>query len=428
MITVDAASGTRSYAGNAYYQPNAGRPNLTVLVQAQVAKITLASHHGNVTATGVDFLSFGSKYHVDADHEVIVCCGSLQSPQVLELSGIGSKKVLEPLGIHVIVENNGVGENLQDHGTLPLCFATRDGADTYDNFQIPGFVTSETEKFFGSREGLLTVLIYSNANLSYQQVEQRVGSISAESISRQTQAAIIDAPPALKKQYKLLRDSLLNSRDSAYQILAIPIGTSKGLSGHGSLIPGKFLTIGLSVARPYSRGDVHIASKDPTADPLINPNYLSHPLDVELFSAGILFVQDLTTKEPLASKLKDGGKAFHPGFEHLTKATVGDFARSALTSEFHPLGSCAMLPEKDGGVVDPRLKVYGVQNLRVVDASIFPMQIRNNLQTCVYAVAERAADIIKEDWRLSKAGQVKDSLKRGNESSPTPNGKRAKKV
>jgi len=91
-------------------------------------------------------------------------------------------------------------------------------------------------------------------------------------------------------------------------------------------------------------------------------HFLYGVLDVELFSDGVLFVQDLATEEPLVSQLKDGGQAIHPGFEHLTKETAGDFCRSALTSEYHPLGSCAMLLEKDGGVVDPRLKVYGVKN------------------------------------------------------------------
>jgi choline dehydrogenase len=150
---------------------------------------------------------------------------------------------------------------------------------------------------------------------------------------------------------------------------------------------------------------------------------------LELFSDGVLFVQDLATKEPFASKLKDNGKAFHPGFEHLTKETVGEFCKAALTSEFHPIGTCSMLPEEDGGVVDTRLKVYGVQNLRVVDASIFPLEIRNNLQTSVYAVAEKAADIIKEDWKQAKAEDIKHGHKRDGSPDWTPkqNGKRTKR-
>ena len=428
MVTVDAASGTRSHAGTAYYQPNASRPNLTVLTQAQVSKITFAHRHGKVYATGAEFTSFGSTYHVEADHEVLLCCGSFQSPQILELSGIGSKKILEPLGIDIIVENENVGENLQDHGIVPISYAVAEGAITFDSLEIAGAEAAAEADFFGNQSGLLTALINSNANLSYQQVDREVGHISPESISQQTKAAVINAPPGLKKQYELLGQSILNTRDSAYQIIYIPVGIEKGFSdGEGTPAPGSWFSFYVAISRPYSRGSVHATSTDPTVAPLIDPNYLSHPLDLELFSSGALFVQDLATKEPLASKLKDGGHAFHPGFSQLTKATAGEFCKEALTSEFHPVGSCAMMPEKDGGVVDPQLKVYGVQNLRVVDASVFPLEIRNNLQTSVYAVAEKAADIIKGDWRDSKGGVKNGKREVEVDGSPKPNGKRVRR-
>jgi choline dehydrogenase len=429
LISVDPASSTRSYAGTAYYRPNAGRPNLTVLTQAQVSKITFAHRYGKTYATGADFIAFGSPYHVEADHEVLLCCGSLQSPQILELSGIGSKKILEKLDIDVVVENPNVGENLQDHGIVPISYAVAEGAVTFDSLSIAGAEAAAEDEFFGNQNGLLSSLINSNANLSYQQVDHRVGHVSTESISQLTKAATIDAPPSLKKQYELLGESLLNPKDSAYQVIYIPAGIEKGFAdGEGTPAPGSWFSFYVSVSRPYSRGNVHATSKDPTVAPLIDPNYLSHPLDVELFSDGVLFIQDLATKEPLASKLKDGGHAFHPGFSHLTKETVGEFCKEALTSEYHPVGSCAMMPEKDGGVVDPKLRVYGVQNLRVVDASIFPMEIRNNLQTSVYAVAEKAADIIKADWKDAKEVFVKNG-KRGFDGnfSPKQNGKKAKR-
>lgn len=426
LITIDPASGTRSYAGTAYYQPNVNRPNLTVLTEAQVNKITLNRHDGEIFASGVDFTSFGFKYHVKAEHEVLLCAGSLQSPQILELSGIGSRNVLEPLGIKVVVENANVGENLQDHGIVPLSFQAAEGATTFDSFSIAGVEAAATTEFYASQTGLLSSLIDSNANLSYQQVDQRTGHVSSTPISELIQVAVLKAPPILQKQYKLLGEALLNPKDSAFQMMYIPLGIQKGFdNGGGTLSPGNFITLYVSVSRPYSRGSVHITSKDPTVPPIIDPNYLSHPLDVELFSDGVLFLQYLATKEPFASLLKDGGKAFHPGFEHLTKATAGEFCRESLTSEYDPLGTCSMMPEEEGGVVDLKLKVYGVANLRVIDASIFPLGIRNNLQSSVYAVAEKAADIIRNDWKESKG--VKIGRKR--EASPTvkKSGKRARK-
>ena len=426
MITVDPASGTRSYAATAYYQPNVNRSNLTILTEAQVNKITLSHHDGKIIASGIDFTSFGFKYHAKADHEVLLCAGSIQSPQILELSGIGSRNVLEPLGIKVVVENANVGENFQDHGIVPLSFQAAEGVTTFDSFGIAGVEAAATTEFYATQAGLLSSLIDSNANLSYQQVDQRTGHVSSTPISELTQAATNNAVPILKQQYKLLGEALLNPKDSAYQMIYIPVGVQKGFAdGEGTPSPGNFITLYVSVARPYSRGSVHITSKDPTVPPIIDPNYLSHPLDVELFSDGVLFLQYLATKEPFASLLKDGGKAFHPGYEHLTKETVGEFCREALTSEYHPVGTCSMMPESEGGVVDTKLKVYGIANLRVVDASIFPLEIRNNLQTSVYAVAEKAADIIKSDWK--EGNRAKNGTKRSRSPELKKSGKRARK-
>jgi choline dehydrogenase-like flavoprotein len=135
----------------------------------------------------------------------------------------------------------------------------------------------------------------------------------------------------------------------------------------------------------------------------VDPRYLSHPLDVAILNKAVLFMQDLVTKDPLASLLKDRGRAFRPGYKHLAEDTVAAFCRASLQTEYHGIRTCAMMPRADGGVVDTRLKVYGVKNLRVVNAAVFPLMIRNNLQTSVYAVAEKAADIIKEDWNMGVA-------------------------
>lgn len=326
----------------------------------------------------------------------------------------------------MVVENANVGENFQDHGIVPLSFQAAEGITTFDSFGIAGVEAAATAEFYASQTGLLSSLIDSNANLSYQQVDQRTGHVSSTPISELIQTAVLTAPPILQKQYKLLGEALLNPKDSAYQMIYIPVGVQKGFAdGEGIPSPGNFITLYVSVSRPYSRGSVHITSKDPTVAPIIDPNYLSHPLDVELFSDGVLFLQYLATKEPFASLLKDRGKAFHPGYEHLTKENAGEFCRASLTSEYHPLGTCSMMPEAEGGVVDQELKVYGVANLRVVDASIFPLEIRNNLQTSVYAVAEKAADIIKSDWRESKG--VKNGTKREAETEVKKSGKRARK-
>jgi choline dehydrogenase len=140
-------------------------------------------------------------------------------------------------------------------------------------------------------------------------------------------------------------------------------------------------------------------------------------------------MQDFASKPPFSHFLKNNGLAFHPGYSHVTKSTVGEFCREALTSEYHPMGTCSMLPREEGGVVDTHLRVYGAKGLRVVAASVFPLQIRNNLQTCVYAVAERAADIIKNHWKESHGNGVKNGYKRGweDEVEGKKNGKRMRR-
>jgi choline dehydrogenase-like flavoprotein len=421
LSTIDASSSTRSYAATAYFAPNIGRPNLTVLTDAQVNKITFSSHTHNVHASGVSFTSKGTTYHVKASKEVILCAGAFQSPQILELSGIGSKSILTPLGIDVIVENPNVGENLQEQPFVPLSWEAADGVVTLDSLRVPGAIDAALTQFYANQAGLLTSFIQSSAYLSFEQIGGHASTISR----------IHAAPtggyqvPSLHKQYELQKASLKDPNDTtAFFILleeGLPLPVPPGQTP--VIASGNFFSASSILCHPFSRGSVHITSSDPSAKPAIDLNYLSHPLDLKILEDGILFLQDLVTKKPFASKLKDGGKAFYPGYHTLTRENVEAWCRQTLNTSDHPMSSCSMLPEEEGGVVDERLKVYGVDNLRVVDASIFPLSIRSNPLTTVYAVAEKAADIIKEDWRGYGKGHKREA------SSEGVNGrKRSKKV
>ena len=146
---------------------------------------------------------------------------------------------------------------------------------------------------------------------------------------------------------------------------------------------------------PFSHGSVHITSSDPTVHPAVDPNYFSHPLDLFVISQAVLHIQQVARTEPLSMHLKDSGNVFQPGFYELNDANVEAFVKNTFTSEYHPMGTCAMGLRDQGGVVDERLLVHGTSNLRVVDASVFPLQVKGNLVSLLYAVAERAADFIK---------------------------------
>jgi choline dehydrogenase-like flavoprotein len=163
---------------------------------------------------------------------------------------------------------------------------------------------------------------------------------------------------------------------------------------------GTFVSLGVSLLPPLSRGSVHISSTDPEAPPIIDPKYFSNPLDVEAMARHLCFVERLVDAQPMASLIKPGGKRNHPTAFLKDLNAAKDYVRTSSLSNNHPTSSCPILPRDKGGVVNERLVVYGTNNLRIVDASVMPLTPQGNTQSSVYAVAERAADSIKEDHQI----------------------------
>ena len=224
------------------------------------------------------------------------------------------------------------------------------------------------------------------------------------------------------KAYQLTIQKLLDPREAAVQEVYLPGALAPSLSANASALftpspvdfPGnvskylscpllgdtksnqlQYFSLLVILEHPLSRGNVHITSSDPTVYPSVDPNYLSHPLDLYVISQATLHLQKVARTEPLSTHLKGNGKVFQPGYYELNEGNVEGFVKNSFSSEYHPMGTCAMGPKHKGGVVDEKLRVHGTQNLRVVDASVFPLQVRGNLASLVYAVAERAADFIK---------------------------------
>jgi choline dehydrogenase len=162
-------------------------------------------------------------------------------------------------------------------------------------------------------------------------------------------------------------------------------------------LAGNFFTLLGVLEHPFSRGSVHIQSSNISVYPRIDPQYLSHSFDLQVLSRIALHLQDVAKTSPLSDYLRGNGTVYQAGYYKLDEGNVESWIKQNLQSEYHPAGTCAMMPQAAGGVVDNRFGVYGVNALRVVDASIFPLIPRANLQTLVYAIAERAADFIKED-------------------------------
>ncbi|GIJ82625.1 hypothetical protein Asppvi_001134 [Aspergillus pseudoviridinutans] len=398
---VDPVTHTRSHAGSAYFGADIQRrPNLRVVTGAMVERIVLEVREASVVATGVQFCKGEQTYTVPVTREVILAAGATQTPQILELSGIGSTDLLHSHGITPIIDNPNVGENLQDHGLVDFGYEVADGMPSGDMLRDPAVAAAAMEAYKKDGSGPLGMVPLVSAfmpcmNLSTAERHELLATIDASIASG-------NLPRAQQKQYPILRRLLEDPDEPTAQYILVPFQVlpREGNSPKALLSmshPGCFITVGCALSYPLSRGSVHLQSADPKAAPAINYGILRHPADLELHARHSIWTETLAETEPIASLLKKKGARLHTP-ERLTNVERAmELCKELVLSEWHTSGSCAMMPRDDGGVVDPKLKVYGTANVRVVDASLFPLEPRGNIQATVFAVAEKAADIIKQD-------------------------------
>ncbi|KAL4965816.1 GMC family oxidoreductase [Aspergillus stella-maris] len=402
---VDPVTHTRSHAGAAYLTPDVlSRPNLRVVTGAQVEKILLDSSVETVTATGVRFTKDNQTYTIAATREVILAAGATQTPQILELSGIGSASILRSHGIEPFVNLPGVGENLQDHGIVAFGYEVANGLPSGDMARDPAVAAAAMAAYQKNGSGPLGMVGLVSAFMpcldfpehDRQQFLQKIDTSLEEQ----------DLPPMYRKQYSALKDLLKDPNEPTAQYILAPFQllpragpNPKQLFGMSH--PGFFISIVSLLSYPLSRGSVHLASADPKAAPVIDSGILRHPADVELQARHSMWMEKIPETEAMSPLLKAEGERLHTP-ERLTDLRKAEgLCKELVLSMYHVSGTCAMMPAEDGGVVDPRLKVYGTSNLRVVDASIFPLVPRGNIQATVFAVAEKAADLIKENMQAA---------------------------
>lgn len=208
------------------------------------------------------------------------------------------------------------------------------------------------------------------------------------------------------KDRRVIRNVLETTNEPTYQLMLFPtqlIIPEKPRSVSDYITPSEpenYITVMVFLNHPFSRGTCHIASPNVEDKPVWDPRYNSENVDMELLARGVQFVEKLVGTEPFSGILKPNGKRLQGHVHDLESAR--EVVRDRQISVFHLSGSASMRPREAGGVVDTRLRVYGVKNLRVVDASVFPLEPSGNIQSTVYAVAERAADILKEDRSKAK--------------------------
>jgi choline dehydrogenase len=332
--------GRRWSTADAYLRGVRRRANLTVRTDAHATRLLVAD--GKVT--GVELSSSGTVERVEARREVIVSAGAVNSPQLLMLSGIGPADALAAAGIDVVHELPGVGANLHDHLAVPAIFTTGGSATLLDAEKPQQLV-----RFLLTRKGMLT---------------SNVG----EAMAFIRTADDLPAPDV--------------------QLIFAPVEyIDHGLAPP----PGHGITIGAVLLRPGSRGTITLASSDPFAAPIIEPNYLTDPADLPPLVAGLRLAREIA-EQPALKPIVDG--EMWPGTERVTDAEIGAFVREQAFTLYHPVGTCRM-GNDDMAVVDARLRVRGVDNLRVVDASVMPVITRGNTNAPTIMLAEKAADLVR---------------------------------
>jgi choline dehydrogenase len=348
QLTVRA--GQRCSAAVAYLHPALKRANLRVETRALTTRVLFDGK----AAVGVEYRQGGALKVAKASREVILCGGAVNSPQLLQLSGVGPAALLSEHGVPVVVDARGVGENLQDHYVMLASWRLKAGVISVNELtRGPRFI-GETLKYLFQRKGLLT--------------------LSAAHI-----AVFCKSRPDLA------------GPDIQFHVLPATQDTQKAMvEGKMELEDKPGLTIAPCQLRPESRGHIRIRSPDGTVYPVIAPNYLADPLDQEVAVAALKWAR-IIAGQPALHALVD--HEMMPGPDINSDADLLEYARAAGTTIYHPVGTCQM-GHGPAAVVDPQLRVRGVERLRVVDASVMPRLVSGNTNAPTIMIAEKAADMI----------------------------------
>ena len=389
---LDPKDETRSYARSAHYdRVIPSRPNYHLLPNTAVSKIIIDGD----TATGIRFIDreSGKTSTVSARKEVILAAGAVHSPQILQLSGIGPKDLLDSLGVETKVNIPGVGHNFQDQPTLYSAwnFTERSTPSTDTLYQDPDYAASQLDLYWEKRQGSFTIVNQGGNIVTFLPLPD-VTSDYMNVIDQARESADYPSlypgiPLEVLTGYEAQRESLL----SLYASNSTSIQETGWNSG--SVMP-------ITLLKPLSRGSIMINSTDPLADPVLDWASLSVESDLDILVAAFRKNREFMAT-PAMQEL--GVIELTPGANvTMDEDLKAAFRDSVAPTYSHPCCTCPMMPWDLGGVVAPDLSVYGVKGLRVVDASIMPIIPSAHLSATVYAVAEKAADIIKRSFGLHR--------------------------
>lgn len=342
--------GLRESAARAFLHPVARLPNLRVELNAHVLRVDIAGRR----AAGVTFRQGRQNQRARARREVLIAAGAINTPQLLQLSGIGPAELLREYGIEVVADLQAVGRHLQDHLCIDHLFRT----------SVPT-LNEELGGTVGRVRAGLRYALWRRGPLALS-VNQAGGFVRSDPCQ---------ARPDM-------------------QLYFSPLSYTRGRPGQRALMrPDPFPGILLSAqpCRPASRGYIEIRSPDPLAPPRIVANSLSHPSDLDALLRAQYLLRRIAAAPALRAIIAE---ELRPGEHCTTEGTLIEDIRARASTVFHPVGTCRMAANAISGVVDPALRVHGLAGLRVVDASVFPNVTSGNTNSPVMMVAERAASLI----------------------------------
>jgi len=347
---VTQKNGLRCSSANAFLTPNLDRPNLTVLTGITTDKIIIEDKR----AVGVLYQKSGKTIQLTANKEVIVSAGAFHSPQLLMLSGIGDPEQLKEHNIAVKQPLNGVGKNLQDHVDILTVNQVKHDELLAYRPKATWWIIKQALKFISKREGILTSVIAESG-----------GFIKSDDSLERPDLQLHFIPAAMD-------DHGRNDK----QLLKY------GIALHACLL------------RPKSKGEVRLSGSSSKLAPRIYLNMLSHPDDMNTMVKAVKICRRIFAQKPLVQKIS---KELFPGAKCQSDEEIQSFIRTKANTIYHPVGTCKM-GNDELAVVDEQLKVHGIKNLRVVDASIMPTLISGNTNAPTIMIAAKAADLILSQY------------------------------